>query len=153
MPDDALQDALATLQRFLDANDRRDVDAMRACLTQSSLSGFSGEGPADVRYDIGTPVLQGERVIIPMRVSPRDGGPDAPVLAEMPCVMVQEDGAWKFDLAATMAPQEAMMEQALREMGQQIGQAMEQMGKAIGSALDGSADGQTPPQDPQAQNR
>ncbi|MFI5377951.1 MAG: YqcC family protein [Tepidisphaerales bacterium] len=121
--------AVQVLQTFLDASLRKDEPAMKACLTRKTLESgqMNNEGPEGVKYVLGEAQLEGENVVIPMKAVPIDAPADAPPAMEMACVMVKEDGAWKFDLLTTVE----------RMMGGGLGAAMEQVASKMGEALAG----------------
>lgn len=138
-------DAMAVLRRFVEANASQDVPAMMKCLSKGTLEsgGFSGPMPGAFRFEFGDAEEQGEQVIIPMTVLAPGEAPDTPptpVMA-MRCIMVREEGEWKFDLASTMQPQmeamEGAMMEAMQQVGTAMGEAMGAMGAALGSALGG----------------
>jgi hypothetical protein len=121
--------ALNALQKFLDAGQRRDESAMKACLSRRTLESgqFDNSGPEGVRFEFGEGCMEGENALIPLKMIPIDGPADAPPVMEMPCVMVQEDGQWKLDLPATME----------RMMGGGLGAAMEQVATVMTTAMEG----------------
>lgn len=129
--------ALAALRAFTDANARGDGPAMTALLSRSTLAngGFSGPTQGDFRYVFGEAEWEGESVVIPLEARAADAAPEDPPMMAMRCVMVREDGAWKFDLAATMRPIEEAMDAALRDAAAQIGPVMSGAMEAVGDAL------------------
>ncbi len=140
MSTDRAAGATRVLQSFIDANGRQDAAAMIACLTRSTLEagGFSGPTPPNVQFKIGDAAEVDGNITIPMHVMPV-GDPDAPVLDTLQCVMVEEDGQWKFDLLATIGPQmaavEAAMDEAMGALGDAMGQAMGAVGDAMSAAF------------------
>lgn len=150
MSTDTVAEAAAVLRRFIEANDRQDGDAMKACLNRSTLEGggFSGPMPAEIKLRMGEPEPAGDRVIIPVGMHTADSGPDAPPVDEIRCVMVVEDGAWKFDLQTSTQAEMDELDAAFEGMAEGIGQAMsgamEAIGNAIVGGLDGSSDEELP---------
>lgn len=140
--------ALATLRRFVEANARQDNDAMKACLTRASLESgnFSGSTPPGVEFRLDAPEDEGGRVVIPLRVHSTEAPPDAPPLDTLRCVMVEEDGEWKFDLLSTMSPMMEQMEQAMTaamgQLGEAMGEAFQAVGEAMGAALGAGSGGE-----------
>ncbi len=138
MPNPRHAAALATLRAFTDANARADEAAMRAVLTRSTLDSgnFSGPMPADMIFEFGAPEDDDQgRVIILMTARPPGDLPEDMQPMALRCILVQEDGVWKFDLEATMHDQMAAAEAAFRELGEQLGQAMGGAMEAIGEGL------------------
>lgn len=140
MSTDRIAQATRVLEAFVEANGRQDADAMVACLTRSTIEagGFSGPTPPNVQFRMGEGQVTDAGVVIPMHVMPV-GDPDAPVLDTLQCVMVEEDGAWKFDLLATISPKmaqvEAAMDAAMGALGEAMGGAMEAMGDTMSAAF------------------
>ncbi len=141
-----LGDARAAYARYLDAMLRGDEEAAKALLTRSSLEGgelsLSG-GIVDGSYDIGTPSREGAEVLIPSTL--RDGENTQ----EMTAVLVQEDGAWKVDLRATMFrtigfDPEAMVEGLGNAMAETLGGAMGQLGESLAAGMGALAGGVAP---------
>lgn len=147
MSSERVAGAACVLGRFVEANGRQDTVEMMKCLTRRTLEagGFSGPTPATVEFRMGTGGEEGERVVIPMSVVAAGEGSDGSVLDEMRCMMVEEDGEWKFDLLATMAPKmeamEATMRAAMGQLGDVMGEALGAVGEAMGAAFGGSASG------------
>lgn len=138
MPNPRHAAALATLRAFTDANARADEAAMRAVLTRSTLDSgnFSGPMPADITFSFGEPEDDDQgRVVIPMAAAPPGEPADSEMAMLLRCILIEEDGVWKFDLEATMHDQMAAAEAAFRELGDQIGQAMGGAMEAIGEGL------------------
>jgi hypothetical protein len=122
-------EALQVLQRFLDAGQRHDESAMKACLSRRTLESgqFDNSGPQGVRFEMGEGQMEGDGALIPLKLIPLDAPADAPPAMVMPCVMLNEDGQWKLDLPATME----------RMMGGGIEAAMEQAATVISTAMEG----------------
>jgi hypothetical protein len=122
-------EAVQTLQKFLDAGQRRDEQALKACLSRRTLESgqFDPAGPEGVRCELGEGQMDGETAIIPLKLIPLDAPADAPPAMVMPCVMLNEDGQWKLDLPATME----------RMMGGGIDAAMEQVATVMSTAMEG----------------
>lgn len=139
--------ALQVLQTFVAANARGDTDAMRACLTESTLASgsFTGAANQDGVVTLGTPTTDGEgdaaKVFIPMKMSP----PMSPEIEAIPeaerpsqellAHMVRENGVWKFDLQASTAELMKALEAAMGEAMGQIGTAMSGMADGIAGAF------------------
>ena len=121
--------AIKVLQAFLDASLRKDEQAMKACLTRKTLESgqMNSDGPEGVKYILGDAQIEGDKVIIPMKAVPIEAEEGAPAAMEMACVMVKEQGEWKFDLATTME----------RLMGGGLGAAMEQIASKMTEAMQG----------------
>lgn len=142
IPDGASQ----VIRTFVAAGKRGDVEAMKACLTKNTLESgcFRGENPPGVDFVPQEPRREDGRIIVPLKVVPEGSGPDAEALDELPCVVVEEDGAWKFDLAATldlkMGGMQQAMEQAMAQMGEAMSGAMSGMAEAMQAAF-GSGEG------------
>jgi hypothetical protein len=154
MPSDQVRGAVAALQAFVDANARQDADGMRACLSQGSqeAGGFNGPTPAGIEFRMGEPEPEGERVVIPLEVVAGEGMTDGPppgtVLDTLRCIMVQEEGQWRFDLMSTMQPMadaaEAAMKEAMGQLGDAMGAAFGAVGEAMSQAFgDGDGGGAT----------
>ena len=130
-------DAGAVLRRFLDASASRDIEAMKGCLTRKSVeSGQFHNAPEGVRFEMGEPVEEGELVVIPVEGIPTD--PNAPAAAAMtlPCVMVIEEGVWRFDLLQTMDRLfGGSMQQAVEQVASAMSQAVEGVGQALAEGL------------------
>jgi hypothetical protein len=145
-------EALDVLRSFLDAGLRRDEPAMRACLTKKTLEAgqFDGSSPQGVRYVFGAAAMEGEAAVVPVRAfaleGPAEGDPAAVPVMEMPCVMVQEEGQWKFDLVATTERMfSGGLETAMSDTVAALGTAMEgitqQLGDVMREAFGGSSSG------------
>ncbi|MCW5755471.1 MAG: hypothetical protein KIT24_12260 [Phycisphaeraceae bacterium] len=142
---DRLAEATNVLKGFVDANNRQDGEAMKTYLCRSSLEedGFSGPMPPELKLEIGEAEDHGDKVIIPLNISaPGDDG-QMMQLDELRCIMIQEDGEWKFDLATSVAPQmeavEAAMGQMMEQLGTAMGEAFGAIGDAISNAFGGSS--------------
>ncbi len=131
-------EAMKTLQVFLEAGLRQDEKAMRACLSRKSLE--SGQldpssSPKGAKFLFKESHMEGEQAIIQVRAVPQEGPDDAPPLLEMPCIMVKEDGVWKFDLGTTVDRMMGGLEAAMGEMTKVMGDAMKGIGEAMGEAM------------------
>ena len=95
--------AKQVLQAFLDASLRKDEKAMRACVTRHTLESgqLNSAGPEGVTLAMGEPQQEGEQWVIPVKAVPIGAPEGTPPVMEMPCLMVEEDGQWKFDLVGT----------------------------------------------------
>lgn len=130
--------AVATLRTFLDANRRLDEAAMRACLTAKTLESgaFTGPNAPDATYVMEQAQVEGGSVIIPLRAYPAGAPTDGPPMVTLPCILVEEDGRWKFDLAATMERAfGGVMEAAVEQVAGAMSQAMEGVATAMQSAF------------------
>ncbi len=130
--------ARAALEAFLDAGNRHDEAAMRALVSKRTLEGGhldASAGPEGVRFVTSEPRVEGGQVVIDAQAYPTDAPDGTPPVMVMPCRMVQEDGAWKFDLAGTlegmMGDVEAAMEQAVGQVAGALSEAMEGVGQAM----------------------
>ena len=127
-------EAVGVLKAFLDAAQRRDEEAMKACLDRRTLESgqFRNAGPEDTRFILGEPFMEGEQVIIPAKAYPNDAPADAAPVMEMACQIVKEDGQWKFDLAGTV---ERMFGGDLGKVVEQVTTAMADAMKGVGEAI------------------
>ena len=135
--------AVKTLQAFLNASEKKDVKGMEACLSASTLEagGFSGAGPEGLRFVLGEQQMEGQTAIINIQGFPVGAPADGPPAMQMACVMVQENGAWKFDLATTFERMMGgAMETAMNQVADTMNKVVEGVGQALTSALGGSAD-------------
>ncbi len=145
LPTDVSAGAIEVLRRFLDASLREDEQAMKACLSRQTLESgqMNSDGPEGVKYILGDAQIEGDHVVIPMKAVPIDAGEGAPAAMEMACIMVREDGAWKFDLATTM---ERLMGGGLgtmmEDVASKMAEAMQGMGEALATGL-GAAFGES----------
>ncbi len=135
-------EAIAVLQKFLDAATQKDETAMRACLTKKTLESgqFDGTGPQGVRFVLGEPAMEADAVIIPVKAYPLDTPPEQDATAtpamQLQCIIVLEEGAWKFDLAGTMERMfSGGMEAAMQQAVQSIGTAMQGVTEALGETM------------------
>jgi hypothetical protein len=135
-------DAIQVINDFLDASQRKDMKAMEACLTRQSLESgqFNGSGPEGVRMAVGETHMEGELAVVTVGTFPLDAPPDNPPVMQMPCILIQENGQWKFDLAATMERMmSGVLNSAVAQVADGMSQAMDKLGHALGDALGGSA--------------
>lgn len=150
MTDAELRPALEALQSFLAASARGDREGMQRVLTRASIEDGSYETapPPELEFVAGTPRREGARVLVPMRLQPRDAPAGDPPIATFTSVLVEEEGAWKLDVLATReqpAPEmDALANQMMQQLGdaiggamQQMGEALQQVGEALGDALGG----------------
>lgn len=133
-------EAIQVLSAFLDAAQRRDEEGMKRCLNRRTIESgqFRNSGPENVRFVFGDAFMEGEQAVVPVKAYLIDGPADAPPAMEMACLIVKEDGAWKFDLAGTV---DRMLGGDLGKAVEQMTTAMEGVGKAISEAM-GSAFGE-----------
>jgi hypothetical protein len=124
-------EATQVLQTFMDAGPRHDEAAMRACLTRRTLESNSMSpegGPEGLRFVYDDQRMEGEQLVIRARAFPVDAPDDtAPPTLEMACIMVKEDGQWKFELMGSVE----------RMMGGSMDAVVEQVTTAIGDAMRG----------------
>lgn len=122
-------EAIQVLRAFLEAAERKDEEKMKACLNRRTIESgsFSNSGPEGVRFVLGEAVMEGEVAVIPVNGVPLGAADDSPPAMEMSCLVVKEDGQWKFDLSGTVA----------RMMGGDLGKAVEEMTSAMGQAMEG----------------
>jgi hypothetical protein len=134
------QQALAVLERFIEANRQRDEAALAACLTQSTLDSgqFSGANPQMDDVTIGEVTPHGEGFTIAIH-PPAEM---AEFMPPLPAVMVIEDGEWKLDLVTSMAllmgsesGMDDLVDEMFSAMGEAIGGVMGAMGDAVSSAF------------------
>lgn len=130
-------EGIRVLEAFIDASKRKDLDGMKACLSRSTLESgsFNGDGPTGVDFIIGEPRLEGTQPVVPLRVVPEGAGPEGETIDELPCIMVEEDGAWKFDLDATMNLQMGDIQEMMEEVGKQMGAALGGIAEGIANAF------------------
>ncbi|MCG3177939.1 MAG: hypothetical protein BIFFINMI_00262 [Phycisphaerae bacterium] len=131
LPADASADAARVLQTFLDAGMRHDEETMKACVTRGTLE--SGNMKADASPEgatctMGRPQPDGEGFLIPVALYQPDTPPGGPPMMELPCLMVREEGQWKFDLGASM---ERLLGGSLEQIAGAMAGAMEGIGQAI----------------------
>ena len=129
---DVPREAIDTITAFLDANRRQDEEGMRACLSRRTLESGSFSGPDGHATDffIGEPRRDGDRIVVPVRIVPPGAGEDSPESMDLPCIVVEEDGAFKFDLAGTMEI----------AFGGDLGDMVDSVAGAISEAMDGIGD-------------
>jgi hypothetical protein len=134
--------AVAVLQRFLDAAMRKDEPAMRECLTKKTLESgqFDGTGPQGVRFVLGEALMEGEVVMVPVKAFPLDlpaaEETTAQPAMQLQCLMVQEEQAWKFDLAGTTERMfSGDMEAAMQQAAETIGTAMQGVTEVLSETL------------------
>jgi hypothetical protein len=150
MTDADLRAALEALQSFLAASARGDREGMQRALTRASIAeeGWDAPSPPDLEMKPGTPVEDGERVLVPMRLQPPGLPADQEPIARFTSVLLREDGVWKLDIPATRAQgspeMEALADQMMEQLGsalsgamEQMNHAMQQVGEALGDALGG----------------
>lgn len=132
-------EALAVLRAFLDAGARQDEAAMRACLSKSTLESGSfnpSAAPQGLAFEVGEARREGAVVVAD--VSGREAGAAAgtPPALTLPCVLVEEDGAWKVDLKASMDRMfGGSVEEALESMVGTMAEAMKGVGEALAEGL------------------
>ncbi len=121
--------AVEVLQAFLAASDKKDEEAMKACVSKQTIEAgqMNTEGAEGMEYHLGDPVWEGDNVVIPMRAVPTAESPQGVPEMEMQCLMVEEDGQWKFDLMETMN----------RLMGGDLGEMMDQMADMMKDTMEG----------------
>ncbi len=143
-------EAVKVLQAFLDAGERKDEAAMRACLSRSTLESgkFNPDAsPQGARFVFGQSCMEGEAALVQVKILPQGAPDDAEPMMNLPCIIVQEDGAWKLDLNASLERMFAggELDKVLTDMTEAVGNAMKGIGEAMGDALteafggDGSA--------------
>src|SRR5882724_5987728 len=94
---DVPQDAIQVLNAFLVALQRNDLAGMSACLTRQSLESAQIHGsPEGVRYVMGESQMEGERAVINIKGFAQDAPADSPPAMEMACLLIREEGQWKF---------------------------------------------------------
>lgn len=130
-------EGIRVLEAFIDAGKRQDLDGMKACLSRSTLESgnFNGDGPTGVDFFIGEPRLEGGKPVVPLRVVAEGAGPEGETIDELPCIMVEEDGAWKFDLDATMSLKMGDIQDMMEEVGKQMGEALGGIAEGIANAF------------------
>ena len=145
-------EAIQVLKNFLAAAERKDEPAMKACLSRRTLESgtFNNAGPEGVNFILGEATLEGDKVVIPLRGVPIGGPADAAAVMELPCLMVKEEGQWKFDLSASV---ERMMggslETVVETLTTAMAGAMEGIGKAMTEGLSQAfGEGSPPAGDP-----
>jgi hypothetical protein len=135
-------EAIKTLQNFLDASLRKDKPAMEALLTKQSLASgtFNGQGPEGLRLVMGEAKMEGDKALINVKGFPLEAPEAGEPAMTMPCLLVQEDGHWKFDLMATMERMlGGSLETVMTQLAEGMGQAMEGIGQALSEAMGGPA--------------
>ncbi|MCY2929127.1 MAG: hypothetical protein NTV86_06455 [Planctomycetota bacterium] len=130
--------ARAVLQAFVDAGLARNEAGMKACLTRHTLE--SGQfnpdsAPEGLRFEVGDGQMEGPMAVITMKAFPSDSPADAAPVMEMACLVVQEEGQWKFDLSGTMDRMMGGLQQAMEQMAVSMGDAMKGIGEAMAEGL------------------
>jgi uncharacterized protein YqcC (DUF446 family) len=127
-------EAVQVLTSFLAAADRKDEAGMKACLSRKTLESgtFNNAGPEDMNLVMGEATLEGDMVVIPLRGTPKGAPADAPAVMELPCLIVKEDGQWKFDLSSSV---DRMMGGSLQNIVETLGTAMAGAMEGIGKAM------------------
>ena len=145
MNQDRIVGATAVLRAFVEANARQDEEAMKACLSEGTLAagGFSGPMPAAIETRLGEPEGEDDqgRVIIPLYLHQAGAPEGSAPMDEMKCVMVEEKGAWKFDLETTMAAEMQQVDEMMQQVGQALGEAIGGVMGAVGDAFEGAFGG------------
>ena len=137
-PHERPDEAIDTIRAFMDANRLQDEAGMRACLSRNTLESgsFSGPDGHPTDYYLGEPRREGDHFVVPVRMVPPGAGEDSEEFMDLPCVVVDEDGALKFDLAATMdLAFGGDLEDAVDEMAGAMAEAMDGVGEALGEAF------------------
>ncbi len=131
-------EAIAVLQTFLDAGLKNDLPTMRTCLNRASLESgqFDGSSPQGVRYVLGDASMEGENVLVAVSAFPVDAPPGAPPAMQLSCLLVQEEGQWKFDLATTTQRMfSGGLEAALSQTAEALGTAMQGITETLGATM------------------
>ncbi len=101
----------------------------------------SGPPAGDVEVNLGTPTVEGPFTIIPSE-SKADGQ-----AINLPFHMVQENGAWKVDMATSiekmMGGMMELMQQAMSGLGEGMAKIMDGVGEAMNTAFSGEAPSST----------
>lgn len=126
------QEAINVLQGFLDASGREDIEEMKQFVSKQTIESGSmnTEGGKGMKYELSEATWEGDHVVIPMRATPTDEAPEGAPEMEMQCLMVQEEGEWKFDLVETMN----------RLFGGDMGEMMDQMADLMKDTMEGLGD-------------
>jgi hypothetical protein len=144
-----ISQATKVLETFMAAGTRHDEPAMRACLNRRTIESGNMDaagGPEGMRFVLDNQHTEGEQLVIRARAFPVDSKDDTSPALELACLMVKEDGQWKFDLAGSV---DRMMgsgglEKVVEQMTTAIGDAMKGVGEALSAGLQ-QAFGQTEP--------
>jgi hypothetical protein len=145
--------ATLVLQTFMEASLRHDEATMRACVTRSTLEANQMKaegGPEGVRFVFDDQHTEGELLVIRARAIPLDSPEGTPPALEMACLMVKEDGQWKFDLVRSVDRMMGGMEQAMEQVATAMGEAMQGVGQALADGLQqafGGSSAESLPQD------
>lgn len=148
-------EATRVLRTFMEAGLRRDEATMRACVTRSTLESGQMEpdgGPEGVRFVLDDPQAEGDLLVIQARAFPLEAPEGTPPAFEMPCLMVKEDGQWKFDLDGSAERMMGGLTQAMGEMATAMGDAMKGIGEALADGLQQAFGESTDDARPQAQD-
>ena len=140
--------AKEVLRAFLDASVRHDDKAMHACLTRRSLEDGQVSAPDAINgmvFVMDEPQAEGELIVIHLRALPPDAPEGTPPAMAMNCLMTQEDGQWKFDLAGSAERMMAGLDAAMGQVASAMAGVMGDVGQALSDGLrqafgDGSPD-------------
>lgn len=126
------QEAIDALQGFLEASGCEDLEEMKQFVSKRTIESGSmnAEGGKGMKYELSEATWEGDHVMIPMRAIPTDEAPEGVPEMEMQCLMIQEEGTWKFDLVETMN----------RLMGGDVGEMMDQMADLMKDTMEGLGD-------------
>lgn len=116
---------------------------MEACLTRKSLESgqFNGSSPDGFRPEVAEARMEGDLAVVNVATFPVDAPSGSAPVMEMPCIVVQEEGKWKFDLATTMERMMGgMLGSAMEQVAGGLNEAMGQVGQAFSEALGGSSE-------------
>lgn len=125
---------VGTLLRMLFAQVTGDDETLKTLITTSSQNMTRKEfSPTAVEILLDAPQQEGEQMVIPGHLRENGEGPD------MPFVVVQEDGAWKVDMSATIDRLMSGMglDQLMEGLANGMKQAMETMAEGMKLAMEG----------------
>jgi hypothetical protein len=125
-----------TLLKMLIAQTSGDPEAMKKVVTAQTMEFAQSQPPAQkMLVNIGEVKYEDDdhsRALVPAKIS-GDGQEQ-----ELPFIVVQEDGAWKVDMIATI---DRVLPDSMQQINDVMQQAMEGMAHAMGEAMNGVAEG------------
>ncbi|MDD4889014.1 MAG: hypothetical protein PHU85_03720 [Phycisphaerae bacterium] len=140
------REAIQVLEAFMEAAGRGDEKAMSAFVTRKTIEGgnLTATSP-DMKLTMGQPTMEGEMVVIPVR-GDAPGAPAGSPVMELPCLIVKEDGQWKFDLAGSVDRMlGGSLESMVGQLASTMATAMEGVGEAMAEGLKAAFGGETQP--------
>lgn len=139
-------EAVGVLKAFMEAAGRGDENAMKTCVTRKTIEGGNLTAtPPGMTLTMGEPTMEGERVVIPVR-GDAPGAPAGSPVMELPCLIVKEDGQWKFDLSGSVDRMlGGSLDALVGQLASTMATAMEGVGEAMAEGLKAAFGGETQP--------